>query len=145
MGVRWAEFDGGYMGILACGLTIALARINEGPFAGAYRVRFANVESEIQQWNPDTAKEHGIRLARRVMTDCLCDLERALDENGTEPTVRIHEPQGTSPRSGEPLPGTVHGHYDANPERKPVQPAAVPSPFRLRPNNPRKSGKKEGK
>lgn len=143
MAIRWAEFDGGFMGIMGCGLTIVIPRVTEGPFTGAYRVRFANVENEIQEWNADTAKQKGLHLAFRVMADCMCDLERALEEHGIESKIRANVSQGTSQGSGGTQPGSVHGYNDSNPERKPVQPASVPVPLGHRQAHTRKSGKKD--
>lgn len=73
--VEWIPFHGGFVCILPCGITVAVVRIEEGPFTGAYQSRFGTCEIRKVFWNPDEAKEKAIILARSVLESCLHILE----------------------------------------------------------------------
>lgn len=74
--LMWAEFQGGYIGILPCGLTIAQSRINDGPYQGAYQVRFGTCEIRKIFWDPVEARQAGRDLARKTLRECLDAIAR---------------------------------------------------------------------
>lgn len=67
----WVEFQGGYLGVLPCGLTIAQERIDDGPFQGGYQVRFGTCSIRKVFWDPVEARQAGRELARRIMLQCI--------------------------------------------------------------------------
>lgn len=73
--LKWAEFDYGYMGLLSCGLTIVVERIQTGKYAGGYHARFGAARCPGVFWHANDAKRAGIDLARIVLTDCLLAIE----------------------------------------------------------------------
>jgi len=75
MKVAWHEFQGGYLGILPCGLTLIVARIDDGPFAGAYTVRFGACEVRKTFWDVREARLECIVLARHALQNCLHALD----------------------------------------------------------------------
>lgn len=70
--LMWAEFQGGYLGILPCGITIAQTRINDkGPYEGAYQVRFGTCELRKIFWDPVEARQAARDLALQTLRQCI--------------------------------------------------------------------------
>lgn len=68
--VVWAEVENNVIGILPCGLTVAVIFIAQGLHMGAYKVRFGVSEQEGNFWSLDRAKRAGLELALQTLQNC---------------------------------------------------------------------------
>lgn len=76
--ISWHEFQGGYLGILPCGFTIVVGRVESGPFMGAFQVRVGSCEIRRIFWNPEEAQAKGIDFAYEIFTKCLLAVRREM-------------------------------------------------------------------
>lgn len=75
--IEWIPFQGGFVGLLPCGVNLMVTRISEGPYMGAYQVRFGTCDIRKVFWEADEAKKRGVILARSVLESCLHILEQS--------------------------------------------------------------------
>lgn len=75
--VVWADVGSDLVGIMPCGLTVAVLYVSRGSAIGAYRIRFGVNEHPDTFWGMDRAKHEAILLAAATMRSCLeaCDAE----------------------------------------------------------------------
>lgn len=76
--ISWHEFQGGYLGILPCGFTMVVARITDGPYTGAYQVRFGTCEIRRVFWSPEEAQARAIDYTYEVLLQCLSAVRREM-------------------------------------------------------------------
>lgn len=77
--IVWAEFQNGWLGILPCGITIAITRIKTGAYLGGFQVRFGTDELLEVCWTLDAAKVEGKKLASKVLWYCAAACENEDD------------------------------------------------------------------
>lgn len=78
--VVWTEVGVDLVGIMPCGLTVAVLHISRGPSLGAYHIRFGVNEHPDTFWGIDRAKHEAIVLAATTLRSCLEACEAEVEE-----------------------------------------------------------------
>lgn len=71
----WVGIGNDYVALLRCNLASIVVSNNGTKLVPKYMVRFGAARTRDEFANLDDAKQAGVLLARRVLSECLVDLE----------------------------------------------------------------------
>lgn len=78
--IVWAEIGADLVGVMPCGLTVAVLYISGGPALGGYHIRFGAAGTTETYWTVQAAKYAAMKMAKLILKDCIKTLEASMAE-----------------------------------------------------------------